>query len=111
MIFHFSADIVDDIKRPDPVLFLNLLQIYKEALTNATKHAKADSVQVHLSADAANLRLSVQDDGIGFGKSIVHGKGLANMKARAQKIGGALSITSRPGTVVVLELPLKQNHP
>ena len=111
MIFHFSADIVDDIKRPDPVLFLNLLQIYKEALTNATKHAKADSVQVHLSADTANLRLSVQDDGIGFGKSIVHGKGLANMKARAQKIGGALSITSRPGTVVVLELPLKQNHP
>lgn len=105
--FHFEADITEDIKKPDSITFMNLLQIYKEALTNAAKHSNAKFVQVGLTVNVGNLRLSIHDNGIGYGKEIVHGKGLANMKARAQKIGGTLSITSSQGTVVVLELPLK----
>lgn len=106
MQFHFNADIAENIKRPNSITFMNLLQIYKEALTNAAKHSRAKSVQVDLAARVRNLRLSIRDDGIGFGKNIVHGKGLANMKARAQKIGGTLSVTSSKGTVIDLELPL-----
>ena len=110
MMFHLETDIADDVKIPDPVTFMNVLQIYKEALTNAAKHSSAKSVQVDLTVHVGHLRLSIQDDGIGFGQDIVHGKGLANMKARAQKIDGTLSITSKPGTVIALELPLKSKH-
>ncbi len=110
MLFHFEANIAEELTKPDPITYMNLLQIYKEALTNAVKHSRATSVQVELTTHAEYLHLSIQDNGIGYGKEIVHGKGLANMKARAQKIGGTLSITSGQGTMVALELPLKMNH-
>jgi signal transduction histidine kinase len=57
------------------------------------------------------LLLSIQDDGIGYGRDITHGKGLANMKVRARKIGGILSITSAKGTLVMLGLQLSGQAP
>ncbi len=109
--FHLKADIDENIKKPGPILFLNLLQIYKEAITNATKHSRAKAVRVVLMINEQRLLLTIEDDGIGYGRNIVHGKGLANMKVRARKIGGILSITSAKGTLVMLGLQLSGQAP
>ena len=46
-----------------------ILRIAQEALHNALRHAKADNVTVRLRSDDGELRLEVEDDGIGFDPS------------------------------------------
>jgi signal transduction histidine kinase len=53
----------------------------------------------------------VEDDGVGFDLAAARaagGRGLANMTARAERLGGRLEIDSRPGvgTRIELEVPL-----
>lgn len=102
--FDFQAKINPDAVSPDSILFLNLLRIYKETLTNIVKHARAQSVDVLLSASPECITLSVKDDGKGFGQDIKKGRGLNSMKTRAQKLGGSLDIQSGAGTHVVFML-------
>jgi len=102
--FDFITEINPRAVSPDSILFLNLLRIYKEALTNIVKHAKAQSVDVELYASPECITLSVKDDGKGFGQDIKKGRGLNSMKTRAQSLGGTLDIQSGDGTLVVFKL-------
>jgi len=106
--FKLSTTVKKALKNPDRILFINLLQIYKEAITNAAKHSGAKTVHVVVMLTQKDLMISIKDNGIGFGKNIVHGKGLSNMKARAQKIGGSLSVKSDDGTFIELDIPIKK---
>jgi signal transduction histidine kinase len=102
--FDFKTKINPRAVSPDSLLFLNLLRIYKEILTNIVKHAKAQSVDVKLYASLECITLSVKDDGKGFGQDIKKGRGLNSMKTRAQRLGGTLDIQSGDGTLVVFML-------
>ena len=96
---------VDDI--PD-ALAVEVLSTLREALTNVAKHAGADHVSVSVSVTDGVLRLEVRDDGHGFATDApATGYGLANVAARAANLGGAATITSRPGagTSVVWQVP------
>jgi len=103
--FDIRTSIDLDHDQPDSFLWLNLFRIYKEALTNVMKHAKARAVNVDLNITGKRLVLSICDDGVGISNGRSLGRGLANMKTRAQEIGGKLNITSEKGTTVYLELP------
>jgi len=105
--FEFKENIDLKAKNPDSILFLNLLRIYKEGLTNIIKHSKAEQVIVRVDISTRKLLLSIKDDGKGFGKDIVRGRGLSNMRARAQKLNGSFTIDSEDGTCLKLELVLK----
>ena len=87
---------------------LQLLRIVQEALTNVLKHARASRVQVSLRQMADRLELAVCDDGVGRAATASNGgRGQANMRARAEKIGATLRIEcGTSGTRVVLDLPL-----
>jgi len=92
------------IEVPDAVLAvpphdaLQLLRIAQEALTNVLKHAHARRVRVRLGVTAGQLDLEVQDDGVGPGGSPSSGgRGLANMRARAQKLGARLRFEQDEG--------------
>jgi signal transduction histidine kinase len=92
---------------------LQLLRIVQEALANVRKHAAAKKATVTIRADVHHLRVTVQDDGIGFkpaelGRSDFPRLGLATMRERAEAIGGDLRLESIPGegTRVTVELPL-----
>ena len=76
-----------------------LYHIAREALNNALKHARAASVSVTLSRLAEQVVLEIMDDGCGFDPESVGqaGMGLTNMRERAESIGGALTVTSKPG--------------
>jgi signal transduction histidine kinase len=85
----------------------NLYLIYKEALHNVVKHARATQVTVRLSHSPAGLRLAVSDNGQGpSGAPRPAGNGLRNMQARAQAVGGRVQYEAlAPGFGVVVELP------
>jgi signal transduction histidine kinase/ligand-binding sensor domain-containing protein len=83
--------------------------IFKEAITNAARHARCATVEVALQIDGGALKLKVSDDGCGFDPSCAsEGQGLVSMRLRAERRGGELSVTSQPGagTIVTLNAPL-----
>ncbi|HZA09696.1 GAF domain-containing protein [Mycobacterium sp.] len=81
--------------------------VVAEALTNTAKHAQAEQVSVSARADDANLRIIIEDDGIG-GADIRKGSGLVGLRDRVEAFGGTLTLASQPGsgTVLRVEIPL-----
>ena len=104
----FSIDArVDEIPGgPGGIVTMNLFRIYKEALANIIKHARASSVDVVLSASNGQLVLDIRDNGSGIGEKKGNGRGLLNMKSRAEELRGSLAITNENGTHIRLEMPL-----
>ncbi|MGY0633030.1 ATP-binding protein [Luteimonas sp. A478] len=82
-------------------------RIAQEALANALRHAGAEHITACLQAGEDVLTMEIRDDGRGFDPQLEPGDGLAEMRARAQGIGGRLSVTSSPGcgTCVIVRLP------
>ena len=75
-------------------------RIAQEALTNVTRHAGADHVNVRLIGKNGFLTLLVADDGRGFSADELgeaEGLGLAGMRERAMLAGGRLDIRSDNG--------------
>jgi len=70
---------------------LNLGRIVREAISNVIRHAQASAVTVCITSDSVGLQLEICDNGIGGSVSgHIPGRGLSNMRARAQLIGGQL---------------------
>lgn len=84
-----------------------LLRAAQETLSNIRRHARATAVTVALSTADNRLRLCVSDNGTGLGEGHRDGFGLRGMRARAEQIGGTLTIGATPGggVTVALEVP------
>lgn len=86
---------------------LDVMRILQEALTNAFKHSHASRIEVEIHANDG-LMLIVRDNGEGFvdsGNSCL-GTGMSSMRARANRLGASLDISSTPGaTIVTLAVP------
>jgi PAS domain S-box-containing protein len=78
-----------------------ILAVLHEALSNVIRHASATTVHVTISSLGPEVRLTVADDGCGIGE-VRRASGLANMAARAQRLGGSFSLTNNDphGTIV-----------
>lgn len=90
-----------------------ILLIAREALNNIRKHAQARNVLVSLKEAGDLVVLRIVDDGIGFDFATAtggDGNGLRNMRERARKLGGELSIDSVPsqGTQLHVAMPLSR---
>lgn len=84
-----------------------LFRIADEALTNTVRHAAARTCAVTVATGADTVRLTVEDDGVGFAGPRPGGVGLGSMRDRAERLGGRLSVDRRTeGTVVTVDLPL-----
>jgi|ERR1700722_3659451 len=87
-------------------------RIAQEALTNAGKHARANSVWVGLAFTGQQVVLTIRDDGVGLMKSASaqpgRSYGLTTMRERARRIGAQLEIESPEdgGTSVRVCAPL-----
>jgi len=81
--------------------------VISEALTNATKHSHASSVQVTVESIDGCVRLSIDDDGIG-GADPARGSGLVGLRDRVEAVGGTFTVQSPSGggTHITAELPL-----
>ncbi|MDO6705247.1 nitrate/nitrite two-component system sensor histidine kinase NarQ [Photobacterium sp. 1_MG-2023] len=78
---------------------IHLLQITREAVLNAIKHAQATRIAIHCWMDGHQVFVTIADDGVGFDPS--HAKhahyGLAIMQERTESLGGNLMLTSATG--------------
>jgi len=90
-----------------------LYHIFQEALSNTAKHAKATRVSVRLWRRDDRLLLRINDDGQGIeqprpGRRAGHG--LANMKARAEGVGGGIEVVSvrKQGTTLLAWVPVRR---
>jgi signal transduction histidine kinase len=88
-----------------------LYRIAQEAVGNAIRHARAESVAVHLREGVSDIELEISDDGVGFSPDEVErrrpGMGLFTMRERAALVGGRLTVksTNGKGTRVVAHVP------
>ena len=103
--------------QPGEDVRLVLYRIAKEALTNVSKHAGAQAVQVYLTEEDAGYLVRITDDGVGFAPdrlgSVPGHLGLITMRERAELVGGWLRIDSGPqaGTTIEYWVPADGGGP
>ena len=92
-----------------------VLRVVQEALQNVRKHARAKRTTIATRVDDGGWIVEIRDDGVGFDVGTVATRGRRNfglqfMRERAELIGAALEVSSRPdaGTVVRLAIPLEK---
>ncbi|HEY2459685.1 MAG TPA: sensor histidine kinase [Candidatus Acidoferrum sp.] len=103
-----------EIHAPDRVC-REIFQIYREALNNIKKHAKASHVVVKLTQDDSRIVLVVDDNGEGFsfagrftGDELDRLRlGPISIKERTRTVGGVLTVESNPGhgARLTIEIP------
>ncbi len=87
----------------------DVVQLVREALSNALRHAEASTVEVRVSSTSDGIEIEVIDDGTGFDFAAEEpGIGIASMGARTERAGGTLRIVSAPGegTRVSMTVPI-----
>ncbi len=108
-----------NVSLPDESLKLNetislvTYRIMQETLNNAIKYAKADELSIYIIHDDKNLKIEIQDNGIGVDldqlKNETHG--LSGMRNRVLALGGHMDLVSTLGkgllTLVILPLDIK----
>ena len=95
----------------DDLVLEHLLATIREALTNVGKHAHATRASVSVEVDGSSCILTITDDGVGLtGAPAASGGGLGipNLRRRAEKLHGTLSVDSPPGggTVLTWKVPI-----
>jgi signal transduction histidine kinase len=112
-----SLAVTGNARRLAPVVENNLLRVGQEAITNATRHARATRIAVTLDFAESQFRLMVRDDGRGFDAGQPPpgegGFGLVGIRERAAQLNGELRIRSAPGggTEISLSVPLPADSP
>ncbi|WP_189216089.1 MULTISPECIES: sensor histidine kinase [Streptomyces] len=81
----------------------HLLAVLREALSNAARHARATTVEVTAEAVGRTLRLTVTDNGRGIDPATTRRSGLANLRSRAEELGGMFRLARRDPTGTLLE--------
>ena len=86
------------------------MQLIREAVLNAIKHANAQVIDVSCETLASgNIEVQISDDGVGIGlaSSAINHYGLSIMNERASKLHGLLTINEQQpqGTCVHLTFP------
>ncbi|MGB2629351.1 MAG: sensor histidine kinase [Candidatus Acidiferrum sp.] len=97
---HVSDELTDEVK-------VCIYRLVQEALNNAARHSAARHARVSITQEAGKIHVEVEDDGKGFASERVRGMGILGMEERVKRLGGTLTIQSKPGagTTVVAELP------
>lgn len=85
----------------------DLLAVTRETLTNVARYARASNVRLRLRV-GDGICLEVAHDGRGFAPG-ERTSGIANMRARAERLGGSLTIAeaAKGGTEITWRVPLR----
>ncbi len=97
-----------------PAVELQMIRIVQESLTNVRKYAHARHAIVRVSRIDGHAEMRIEDDGQGFDPArITRGDwpqfGLQTMRERAESVGGAFVVVSKPnlGTQIIVQIPLR----
>jgi signal transduction histidine kinase len=114
--FDLNVDFVGNLRgrRLSPPVETTLYRVLQEAMTNIAKHADAQRISVILEAETGEVRLIVEDDGIGFARATTAapaeptgGFGLLGIRERLALVGGSFHIepASDHGTALFCRIP------
>ncbi len=110
----YETSVDEDITGFGPESVLQIYRVLQEACSNAVVHGRARNVSISVvkERDDETLKIVVEDDGVGLGSSTESGsgRGLANMRRRAARLGGVVvveRIAEEGGTRVTLTVPLR----
>jgi PAS domain S-box-containing protein len=119
---HGLAVTVEDDHQPKPLdneARILLFRAVRELLFNVLKHAQASRARVRMLREGDHLRVTVEDNGVGFApdklsglSGKVEGFGLFSIRERLHYFGGAMEIESNPGQVtrVILTMSLQPDR-
>ncbi len=110
VVINFRAYPENAVNTLNYTLQSNLLNIIKELITNAFKHANAAEIDLQISIlkEENSIELLYEDDGIGFDvKNTNKGIGIQNIAHRVKIFNGKFSIDSalNRGTVITISIP------
>ncbi len=99
----------------DRPLATAVFRIFQEALTNVSRHAQAQHVEVRIDLHDGTLALEVSDDGVGISPEAVQSPrslGLLGLRERAHRFGGYVAVepVMPRGTRVALRVPLNKKR-
>ena len=93
-----------------------IFQAVRELLNNAGRHGHSTRVSVKVFNEDEQLRLTVEDNGVGFDPAALQsrtafhkGFGLFNIRERLRLLGGGLQLQSRPGEGTTVSLVVPRN--
>jgi len=109
------VDVPEDLSLPF-ALATPLFRICQEALTNVTRHASANKVEIRLACSDNRISLTINDNGRGITEEEIkrYGSlGLLGMKERVAILGGTLELAGKPsaGTTLSIQIPLAASPP
>lgn len=100
----FERDLDRDLPALGPDAELVVYRIAQEAITNAIRHAGAETISVALRRTGRTVRLEIRDDGRGIGGARGDGTGLRTMRERALTIGAELEVAAPDGRGTAVRL-------
>ncbi|MDZ4696161.1 MAG: two-component regulator propeller domain-containing protein [Deltaproteobacteria bacterium] len=103
-----TVDVSPQFEINDPQIEGELLQVARESVSNARKHARAKKILIELAQVGENIRLRISDDGPGFVvKTDDYARsghfGILGMHERLRRLGGTLVVESEPGAGTIVE--------
>jgi signal transduction histidine kinase len=98
--FRFTGDVQS--LKPDALELV--VNVIKEGMTNASKHSKADHMDIRLDVTENYVRLMLRDNGVGCSK-IREGLGLSGMRERFRNRGGSFTAGGEDGFTLVGLIP------
>lgn len=94
-----------------PTERMALLLLYaavREALTNAVRHASADTLTVTIRGDEKNYHVELSSNGTKRVSSIREGNGLGNLRKRLEQEGASMEVRCDGGVTLLLTLPKEE---
>lgn len=90
---------IDEVEEFDPEKELHLFRVIQESVSNAVRHGKASTIEIHLNSHYQYIFFHVKDDGCGFKPDERHPKGLGlkHVYERCKILGGDIRWLSKTG--------------
>jgi two-component system, NarL family, sensor histidine kinase UhpB len=86
-----------------------IYRVLQEGVTNALRHAKAQSINATADFNEFEIVVQVCDDGIGLASDTEFGRGLAGMQERIRALGGSFELFRKEArTIIRCHLPIRR---
>ena len=98
---------------PDALMASQTRRIFREALTNVLKHAKASRIEARIRVQDGVFSFELENDGVGEGGGHIGidlGRGIEGMRTRALDLGGSLELVLGESAVLRLRLPMDRQR-
>jgi two-component system sensor histidine kinase DegS len=112
---HTKFEVVGRDMRLPSGMEVAIFRLVQECVTNALKHAKATSVNLEITFQKQMVKITIQDNGVGFNVELTEARasagshfGLMGMRERVELLEGRLDIESAigEGTRISMLIPI-----